>query len=91
MLPCCDRVQVALAALSVVICYADRSNISTAIIPMSEQVRGPVCWIPLAGSLQRRVACAFIFRAGWPDVWSGCCHDCVDTQLQTSCWWRCTP
>lgn len=29
--------QVALAAISVVICYADRSNISTAIIPMSEQ------------------------------------------------------
>lgn len=29
--------QVALAAVSVVICYADRSNISTAIIPMAEQ------------------------------------------------------
>lgn len=28
---------VALAAISVLICYADRSNISTAIIPMSEQ------------------------------------------------------
>lgn len=27
----------ALAALSVVICYADRSNISTAIIPMAQQ------------------------------------------------------
>lgn len=35
-----------MAALSVVICYADRSNISTAIIPMSEQVRGAAvcCW-----------------------------------------------
>lgn len=29
--------QVALAALSVVICYADRSNISTAILPMADQ------------------------------------------------------
>lgn len=41
--PCCCRrlpappAQVALAAISVVICYADRSNISTAILPMSEQ------------------------------------------------------
>jgi hypothetical protein len=29
--------QVALAAISVLICYADRSNISTAIISMAEQ------------------------------------------------------
>ncbi len=30
------RVMVALATASVVICYADRSNISTAILPMAE-------------------------------------------------------
>lgn len=33
---CAVHVQVALAAVSVLICYADRSNISTAIISMSE-------------------------------------------------------
>ena len=36
--------QVALTALSVAICYADRSNISTAIIPMSEQFGWEPSW-----------------------------------------------
>jgi ACS family sodium-dependent inorganic phosphate cotransporter len=35
---------VALSAISVVICYADRSNISTAIIPMSEQFGWEPSW-----------------------------------------------
>lgn len=32
----CGAVQVLVAALGIVICYADRSNMSTAILPMSE-------------------------------------------------------
>ena len=36
--------QVALAAISIAICYADRSNISTAIIPMSEQFGWETSW-----------------------------------------------
>ena len=34
----------ALAAVSVAICYADRSNISTAIIPMAEQFQWDTRW-----------------------------------------------
>jgi hypothetical protein len=36
--------QVALAAISVAICYADRSNISTAILPMSQQFGWEQSW-----------------------------------------------
>jgi ACS family sodium-dependent inorganic phosphate cotransporter len=34
----CRLPQVALAAAGIVICYADRSNMSTAIIPMSQDL-----------------------------------------------------
>jgi hypothetical protein len=51
-LPVCLPVQVVVAALGIVICYADRSNMSTAILPMSEAFGwdkvcdqgGGLCW-----------------------------------------------
>jgi len=55
---------VALCAASVVICYADRSNMSTAILPMSEQfgwdkVRA-WAWVDVT-------LCLETHSQGWPD------------------------